>query len=163
MAHARIKFLMGGLAIALALTFLVVAGVRDGWVYSHDVDDVVEVASYQGKRLRLHGNVGSENFVENRVGLNARFELHGETKHLNVDYSGVIPDLFKPDNSVVVEGYIDEDGIFRADILLTKCASKYESEGGESVHGDPTFNQVVESSDTNPHADQSGKAEGDSK
>ncbi len=115
MAHARIKFLMGGLAIALALTFLVVAGVRDGWVYSHGVDDVVDVASLEGKRLRLHGNVGTENLTADRLGLNAQFELQGETKSLNVDYSGVIPDLFKPDNSVVVEGYIDETGAGNGD------------------------------------------------
>lgn len=163
MASSRIKFLIGGLAIASALTFLVVAGVRDGWVYSYDVDEVVEVASYQGKRLRLHGDVGTENFVVNRAGLSAQFELYGETKRLNIDYSGVIPDLFKPENSVVVEGYIDDDGIFRADTLLTKCASKYEAkDDGESAHGTPTLlDELGTKSNSGTHATDA--AEGDSK
>jgi len=132
MAHARVKVLVGGIAIFLAVAYLVVAGIRDGWVYSYKVDQIVNIVEYQGKRLRLHGIVGEDGLVANRAGLSAQFDLKGEKQVIRVDYSGVIPDLFKPDHEVVVEGYLDEDGIFRADTLLTKCASKYESKDGEA-------------------------------
>jgi len=135
MAHARIKFVVGGLVILFAVAYLVVAGIRDGWVYSYKVDQIVNVASFQGKRLRLHGKVGVENFKEDRGALTAKFDLQGEKNQVRVEYSGMIPDLFKPDHEVVVEGYLDEGGIFRADTLLTKCASKYEAEDGQSPHG----------------------------
>ena len=132
MAHARLKVVIGGLTIFLAVAYLVVAGIRDGWVYSYKVDQIVDVASYEGKRLRLHGVVGDDDLVVDRSGLSTQFALKGDERSVRVDYSGVIPDLFKPDHEVVVEGYLDEDGIFRADTLLTKCASKYESKDGEA-------------------------------
>ena len=43
-----------------------------------------------------------------------------------VTYAGVLPDLFKPGGEVVVEGRLDAAGTFKADVLMTKCASKYE-------------------------------------
>ena len=49
----------------------------------------------------------------------------------------VVPDTFQADREVVVEGTLDESGVFRADTLLTKCASKYESDGGQAPHADP--------------------------
>lgn len=138
MAHARIKFVVGGLVILFAVAYLVVAGIRDGWVYSYKVDQIVNVASFQGKRLRLHGKVGAENFVEDRGALRAQFDLQGEKNQVRVDYSGMIPDLFRPDHEVVVEGYLDEGGIFRANTLLTKCASKYEAADGEDAQSTTT-------------------------
>ena len=51
-----------------------------------------------------------------------------------------VPD-FGPGDTVrahvkVVEGTRDAKGVFCADTLMTKCASKYES-GGEAPHADP--------------------------
>jgi len=41
--------------------------------------------------------------------------------------SAAIPDLFKDGAEVIVEGKYDE-GLFIADNLMTKCASRYEAE-----------------------------------
>ena len=58
--------------------------------------------------------------------------LLGETKRVPVAFKGVVPDLFKAGSEVVVEGRLDQGGVFRADSVMTKCASKYES--GEHGH-----------------------------
>jgi cytochrome c-type biogenesis protein CcmE len=34
--------------------------------------------------------------------------------------------MFGPGKNVVVEGRRDPAGVFQADVLMTKCASKYE-------------------------------------
>ena len=44
-----------------------------------------------------------------------------------VRYHGTIPDLFKAGADVVVEGKMNAAGTFEADVLLTKCASKYDA------------------------------------
>jgi cytochrome c-type biogenesis protein CcmE len=44
-----------------------------------------------------------------------------------VDYSGAVPDTFKPGVEVIVEGGMQpEAGVFKASTLMTKCPSKYE-------------------------------------
>ena len=58
----------------------------------------------------------------------AKFNLAGESTTLPVVYHGGIPDLFKADSEVIVEGRMDATGLFQADVLMTKCASKYQSE-----------------------------------
>jgi cytochrome c-type biogenesis protein CcmE len=47
---------------------------------------------------------------------------------LNVVYQGVTPDMFQDGGEVVVEGALDEQGVFHANTLLTSCPSKYEAE-----------------------------------
>ncbi len=50
-----------------------------------------------------------------------------EDHKVRVRYSGEVPDMFEPGGAAVVEGRLDEAGIFRASALMTNCASKYES------------------------------------
>lgn len=44
---------------------------------------------------------------------------------IKVDYRGVVPDTFRAGGIAIVEGTYGKDGIFRADVLLAKCPSKY--------------------------------------
>ncbi|MBO0782638.1 MAG: cytochrome c maturation protein CcmE, partial [Ktedonobacteraceae bacterium] len=46
---------------------------------------------------------------------------------MNVAYSGVVPDIFRPGIQVVVEGRYSGQGPFQAQTLLAKCPSKFQS------------------------------------
>jgi cytochrome c-type biogenesis protein CcmE len=118
-------------AIAGAVVYLGAAAARSNWVYYLDVDRFVEqqrAGAPDGDRVRLHGTVALEGFEVSAADMCARFKLVGEGDRLPVEYRGVVPDLLAPGREVVVEGAA-EAGIFRADVLMTKCGSKYESEG----------------------------------
>jgi cytochrome c-type biogenesis protein CcmE len=131
------KLIAAGVAIGIAVTFLAVAGIREGWVYYLPVDDFVTGEAYHDQRVRLHGLVASDDLDVSSALLVARFNLMGEEQRVRVAYEGVIPDMFQADREVVVEGRLDERGVFKADTLLTKCASKYEAGNGEAPHTDP--------------------------
>jgi len=73
--------------------------------------------------------------------LTAIFTVTGKTGRIPVAYHGVIPDMFKAGVEVVVEGKMDDTGVFQANVLMTKCASKYEGE--EKTH-QPENHPVVE-------------------
>jgi len=45
MTHTRIKLIVAGTVIAAAVTFLAIAGVREGWVYFLPVDQYVEAGA----------------------------------------------------------------------------------------------------------------------
>jgi cytochrome c-type biogenesis protein CcmE len=137
MAHARLKLIGAGVAIAIAVAFLVVAGVREGWVYYLPVDQFLADDGYHDQRVRLRGTVAHDNLHVAGTRLLARFELQGEQRGLRVEYEGVVGDMFGAGREVVVEGRLDEAGVFQADTLLTRCASKYETAGGEAPHDDP--------------------------
>lgn len=126
MTRIRTKLTVALLVIGSAVAYLVQAGVRTGWVYSMDADAFLEKTELHSRRVRLMGSVGLENVQANPGMLSAKFDLVSNDKSVRVDYRGAVPDMFKPGHDVVVEGTLDKDGVFQADVLLTKCASKYD-------------------------------------
>jgi cytochrome c-type biogenesis protein CcmE len=128
MTHVRIKLAIALLVLLGAVALLAKAAAGSGYVYMMPVDDFVASTEAQERRTRLTGIVCEENVdTESTLGV-ARFDLLGETGTVDVSYTGIVPDMFKPGQEVIVEGQLDENGTFQADILMTKCASKYVSE-----------------------------------
>jgi cytochrome c-type biogenesis protein CcmE len=127
------KLIVAGTALLGAIGYLAYAGVQSGWVYSVDVDQAMS-APANSQRVRLHGKVGEADFTANPGLLQARFLLVGKTQSVPVQYKGTIPDLFAAGKDVVVEGRF-RDGTFEADLLMTKCASKYESKSPHARAG----------------------------
>jgi cytochrome c-type biogenesis protein CcmE len=121
----RRKMIVAGLVMAMALGYLAVAGSKG--VYFLSVDQFMENAEARQQRVRLTGTVSAEGLEVNAGLLQAEFVLLGETQQLPVRYRGVVPDLFKAEHEVIVEGKLDESGLFQANVLLTKCASKYDA------------------------------------
>ena len=80
----------------------------------------------QGKRARIAGTVAEEDFRMKKGNRGADFYILGQSKKLRVSYEGTVPDQFKVGCALVVEGKGDGTGVFQADKMLTKCASKYE-------------------------------------
>ncbi len=59
--------------------------------------------------------------------MSLNFILAGSETELPVQYTGPVPDNFAEDREVVVEGRLDTSGIFQAEMLMTKCESKYKA------------------------------------
>jgi len=126
MTLIRAKLLAAGIILAIAVGYLGLTGVSSGWVYFVDVDKYLADPQYKHQRVRIHGTVAAEGFEVSSAGLTANFRLAGNGGAVPVCYRGNIPDLFGVEKSVVVEGRADANGVFQADVLMTKCASKYE-------------------------------------
>jgi cytochrome c-type biogenesis protein CcmE len=85
--------------------------------------------------LRAHaasGDVRVAGVVQNDVvrtdgGLHVAFTEKDSTAAVPVDYSGSLPDIFKPGITVVAEGALGADGIFHARTLLAKCPSRFST------------------------------------
>lgn len=123
-----IKLVAAGAVVLPAVTYLGYAGMKDGMVQYHlPVDSFVNDASYHTRHVRLAGRVAAERLSIGAGRLGATFQLEGATRHLDVSYAGVVPDLFKAGCEVIVEGRQAADGTFKADLIMTKCASKYEA------------------------------------
>jgi len=128
MTHIRLKLTIAAVVLLSALTYLGFAGISSGWVYYVEVDQFLANPDYHDDRVRLSGKVGDEVFESHPARLEAKFQILGEENDMRVVYSGVVPSMFKVGTEVVVEGKLDEAGVFQANTMLTKCASKYQAE-----------------------------------
>lgn len=117
------------LAVIASLVFwLVYSGVRDSMVYYVTVDELFEqVPEVYGEKVRVSGTVVGGS-IRNDIGESLRFTMAAGRGSLDVEYGGVVPDIFTDGVEAVVEGKLSEDDVFMADLLLAKCPTKYESE-----------------------------------
>ncbi len=87
-----------------------------------------------GERVRVMGKVEDDSVVKNLETNTIHFAVTGgDGASLPVLYSGMVPDAFKQNADVVVEGSLTPAGTFEADSLLVKCPSKYEAAPEDQV------------------------------
>ncbi len=87
-----------------------------------------EIEAAGDRRIRLGGIVKPGSIVIQKTNLlDCRFTLSQGSHTVPVHYTHARPDLFTDDAEVIVTGqYVS--GIFEADELQTKCASRYEGD-----------------------------------
>lgn len=135
MKSMQLKLLIAGVVVAGAVSYLAFAGAKQGWAYYLPVEQFVHEAKYHDQRVKLCGKVSPDHLSINRGQLVAKFILVGQGGQLPVVYHGAIPDMFRADGEAVVEGRLNPAGEFIADSLLTKCASKYDTDEGGQGRG----------------------------
>ena len=110
------------------MSYLVFAGVKDTMVYYLTVSELEDkLPSVYGDRVRVSGTV-VPGTIEKDINGYLEFEITDGEQAINVKYKGIVPDIFADDVQAVVEGKYDRDNVFKADILLAKCPTKYESD-----------------------------------
>jgi len=123
------KFLISGLLIAGALVYIIATGFKGNQVFYVTVDELYAKApNLYGERIRMAGNVVDGSIKKDAGQLFTRFRLEQDGKELPVEYQGLTPDMFKDGAEVIVEGSYSQDGVFKADNLMAKCASRYEAD-----------------------------------
>jgi len=78
------------------------------------------------------GDVRVAGVVQNDIrrsdgGLHVRFTEKDGTASVPVDYTGALPDIFKPGITVVADGRLGADGVFHARAVLAKCPSRFST------------------------------------
>ena len=88
--------------------------------------DIAAGKAPEGKRIRAGGMVkkGSVKRIS-EDSLTIEFKVTDYESDVTVQYTGILPDLFKEEDGVVVAGEIDDNGIFQADEVLAKHDENY--------------------------------------
>ncbi|MDE2888812.1 MAG: cytochrome c maturation protein CcmE [Gemmatimonadota bacterium] len=139
MTVRKVKFISGFAVIVACLVFLVVSSSQKMSMYYLTVTELeARETEFVNKRIKLAGKVtpGTIRKLPDRI---VEFEiwepLEGaafSTKR-QVVYAGIVPDTFRDEADVVLEGEVGGNGRFRADTLLAKCPSKYEGQSYEEI------------------------------
>ena len=115
-------------AVILVLTgYLIYTGLRDTMTFYLTVSEALAHPPDQlTKSLKVGGTVTPGSVQWDSKTLKLSFKLADETANLTINYTGVVPDSFKPGTEVIVEGALQGNGDFLAVAIMPKCASKYE-------------------------------------
>jgi cytochrome c-type biogenesis protein CcmE len=88
---------------------------------------VSELPSHTGGGDVRVAGVVQDDVLKTDGGLHVTFTEKDATAAVPVDYSGTLPDIFKPGITVVAEGRLGNDGVFHARTLLAKCPSRFST------------------------------------
>lgn len=78
-----------------------------------------------GKVFRLGGLVADGSVIKSRENTTVQFTVTDGDASLRVDYTGILPDLFREGQGVVATGALDAAGDFKATTLLAKHDENY--------------------------------------
>jgi cytochrome c-type biogenesis protein CcmE len=123
------RYLRFGIAIAVivgALSYLAFTGIQESKSYYVTIKELKGMGDKgHAKRLRVAGQVVPGSI--HRQGVGADFQLDEQGLKLQVAYRGSEPppDTFKDNAQALVEGSYGSDGVFHAQQIQAKCASKY--------------------------------------
>ena len=117
----RIVFISCGLTVLLVTTTILLVAFRSGIEFYKSPSQLLEVKD-SSIRLRVGGLVlrGS---VEN-IGVNNSFVITDGNNEVEVQFVGVLPDLFAEGRGVIVRGQL-KDNVFIASQVLAKHDEKY--------------------------------------
>ena len=113
--------------VVMVIGYLIYTGLRDTMIFYLTVSEVLASPTEELTETQKVGGLVTAGSVQwDPKTLKLSFKLEDEQANLIVNYSGVVPDSFKPGTEVIVEGTYRGDGNFRAKTIMPKCASKYE-------------------------------------
>ena len=108
------------LAAALGLTLYALS---DQIVFFRTPSDIAATPLSVGERVRVGGLVKEGSVV--REGRMTAFTVTDTAADLPVVHIGILPDLFREGQGVVLDGAVQPDGDFRADTVLAKHDENY--------------------------------------
>jgi cytochrome c-type biogenesis protein CcmE len=120
----RLTLIIGALAALGLAAALALFALRDNIVFFYTPSELATKKPASGARLRIGGLV-REGSVVKSGDRDVRFAVTDRTSDLDVSYSGLLPDLFREGQGVVVEGVLTPEGGFRADSVLAKHDERY--------------------------------------
>jgi cytochrome c-type biogenesis protein CcmE len=114
----------GILALGIVIA-LVSYALRQNISLYYTPTQVLDNQAPQDKLIRAGGMVVKKSIHRSAKGLDVGFQLTDYQASLNVQYHGILPDLFREGQGVVVKGYFRAAGYFEAVEVLAKHDENY--------------------------------------
>lgn len=75
--------------------------------------------------FRIGGVVEDGSLDKSKESMNVKFSITDYEKSINISYNGILPDLFREGQGVVIRGKLGSDGVFYAEEVLAKHDETY--------------------------------------
>jgi cytochrome c-type biogenesis protein CcmE len=114
--------ILGGVAASVSLAMM---AQRDNLAYYLDPSEIAAGKAPLAKRFRIGGMVVKGSVARKPGDLQVRFVLTDFAHEVPVEYTGVLPDLFREGQGIIAHGTMNSHGAFVADEVLAKHDEKY--------------------------------------
>jgi cytochrome c-type biogenesis protein CcmE len=114
--------ILGGVAASVSLAMM---AQRDNLAYYLDPSEIAAGKAPPAKRFRIGGMVVKGSVARKPGDLQVRFVLTDFAHEVPVEYTGVLPDLFREGQGIIAHGTMNSKGAFVADEVLAKHDEKY--------------------------------------
>lgn len=112
------------LGIGLAVSFAL-KSFNENLMYFFSTSDVVAGKAPNDTLFRLGGMVIKGSVERPGENMMVRFKLTDYSKEVTVEYTGILPDLFREGQGIVANGKLNSHGIFVAEEVLAKHDENY--------------------------------------
>ena len=114
--------ILGGVAASVALA---VMASRENVMFYYDPTQIADGKAPVAKRFRVGGMVVKGSVSRKPGDLEVKFVLTDFAHQVPVEYTGVLPDLFREGQGIIAHGTMSKGGAFVADEVLAKHDEKY--------------------------------------
>ena len=122
--HKRLGFLVVGLTVLGVAAVLVFRALDSNLSYFYSASEVAYNQAPKDHVFRLGGMV-VDGSLKRGEGLTVHFIVTDNASKVNVQYTGILPDLFAEGQGVIAQGKLNNDGVFIADEVLAKHDETY--------------------------------------
>jgi cytochrome c-type biogenesis protein CcmE len=117
-----IVLMVVGIGIGIGLTL---NAFNDNLMFFYTPSEVVAGSAPSGHPIRIGGLVTKGSVKRQENGLTVNFDVTDTTETVTVEYTGILPDLFREGQGIIARGKLDMDGVFVADEVLAKHDENY--------------------------------------
>jgi cytochrome c-type biogenesis protein CcmE len=117
-----IGLMVAGIGVA---TWLALNAFDENLMFFFSPTEVVEGKAPSAHPFRIGGLVTTDSVKRKPDGLTTSFTVTDNAKSVTVEYTGILPDLFREGQGIVAMGQLNPEGVFIASEVLAKHDENY--------------------------------------
>ncbi len=121
----RIYYISFILVLLSLLFFMFIKTFNDNLLFYRSPSQITNSEFPDNYVFRVGGVVLDGSLIKSKDTMNVKFAITDYEQNLDITYTGILPDLFREGQGVVMRGKLGDDGIFYAEEVLAKHDETY--------------------------------------
>ena len=121
----RIYYISFILILLSLLFFMFIKTFNDNLLFYRSPSQITNSEFPDNYVFRVGGVVLDGSLIKSKDTMNVKFAITDYEQNLDITYTGILPDLFREGQGVVMRGKLGNDGIFYAEEVLAKHDETY--------------------------------------
>ncbi len=113
------------LVLLSGLFFMFIKTFNDNLLFYRSPSQIIETEFPENYIFRVGGVVLDGSLVKSNNSMDVKFSITDYEQTLDISYTGILPDLFREGQGVVIRGKLGNNGIFYAEEVLAKHDETY--------------------------------------
>ena len=121
----RIYYISFILVLLSLLFFMFIKTFNDNLLFYRSPSQITNSEFPDNYVFRVGGVVLDGSLIKSKDTMNVKFTITDYEQNLDITYTGILPDLFREGQGVVIRGKLGDDGMFYAEEVLAKHDETY--------------------------------------